>query len=578
MASIPALLAPRFEAAIVAAFGAELAGTDPVLRPSQHADIQANAAMALGKGLGRNPREVASALLEHLEVDDLCSEVSVSGLGFLNITLRAEVLAGLVAQLEGPRLGVAPAQPAKTVVVDYSGPNVAKEMHVGHLRSTIIGDALVRALEFVGHRVVRQNHLGDWGTNFGMLIEHLVDLGAQGSAEALSLGDLDRFYQEARATFDGDAGFAERSRARVVRFQSGDEESLRLWRLLTEESARHFEEVYRRLDITLTRADLAGESLYNDMLADVAAELEATGLAVVDDGALCVYPPGFTGRDGEPFPVIVRKRDGGFNYETTDLAAMRHRTGALGADWLLYVIGAPQAQRLAMLFAVARMAGWLREDARADHVAFGSVLGADGKMFRTRAGGSVRLVDLLDEAVTRASAVVAEKNPSLDESTRQDVAEAVGIGAVKYADLSNDRVKDYLFDFDRMLSFEGNTAPYLQYAHARVRSIFRRAEVNPHQLVPELLQVVEPAERALALQLTGFEPAVHATVSALQPHRLCTYLFDVAQAFTTFYEACPVLRAESTDAKFSRLVLCDRTARVLRTGLGLLGIQAPEQL
>ncbi len=578
MASPAALLAPRFETAMVAAFGPELAGTDPVLRASQHADIQANAAMALGKRLGRSPREVAEALVAHLDVADLCAEVAVAGPGFVNLTLRAPVLAGLVAELDGPRLGVARPGPLATVVVDYSGPNVAKEMHVGHLRSTIIGDALVRCLEFLGHRVVRQNHLGDWGTSFGMLIEHLLDLGVGGDAGAFSVGDLDRFYQEARQKFEGDAGFAERSRARVVSFQSGEVESLRLWRLLRDESGRHFEEVYRRLDVTLTPDDDAGESTYNELLADVAAELEAAGLAVVDDGALCVYPPGFAGRDGEPFPVIVRKRDGGFNYETTDLAAIRHRTRALGATWLVYVIGAPQAHRLAMLFAVARLAGWLREDSRAEHVSFGSVLGADGRMFRTRAGDAVRLVDLLDEAVSRASAVVAEKNPALDEAARAEVAEAVGIGAVKYADLSSDRVKDYVFDFDRMLSFEGNTAPYLQYAHARIRSIFRRAQVNPHQLDASLLDIREPAERALALALAGFEPAVLATASALQPHRLCTYLFELAQAFTAFYEACPVLQAASTDAKMSRLVLCDRTGRVLRTGLGLLGIRAPEQL
>ncbi|HVL92872.1 MAG TPA: arginine--tRNA ligase [Acidimicrobiales bacterium] len=578
MASVASLLAPRFDAALTAAFGADLAGTDPLLRPSQHADVQSNAAMGLAKRLGRNPREVAQAIVEHLAVDDLCRDVAVAGPGFVNLTLRPEVLAALVTQLDGPRLGVAPATRSHTVVVDYSGPNVAKEMHVGHLRSTIIGDAVVRVLEFLGHEVIRQNHLGDWGTNFGMLIEHLVDLGEEKAAAELSLGDLARFYQEAREKFEEDPGFADRARARVVRFQSGEAESLRLWRLLIEESGRYFDEVYRRLDVTLTPADMAGESFYNDMLADVAAELEAAGLAVVDDGALCVYPPGFTGRDGAPFPVIVRKRDGGFNYEATDLAAIRHRARTLGATWLLYVIGAPQGQRLSMLFAVARMAGWLGDEHRAEHVAFGSVLGADGKMFRTRAGESVRLVDLLDEAVRRAAAVVAEKNPSLGEAARAEVAEAVGIGAVKYADLSSDRVKDYVFDFDRMLSFEGNTAPYLQYAHARIRSIFRRAEVNPFGLDPALLQVVHPAERALALQLTGFEPAVTTSAAHLQPHRLCTYLFDVASAFTSFYEACPVIKADSTETRLSRLVLCDRTARVLRTGLGLLGIAAPEQL
>ncbi|MGH9180715.1 MAG: arginine--tRNA ligase, partial [Acidimicrobiales bacterium] len=475
MAHPAALLAPRFETALTAAFGAAHSATDPLLRPSQHADLQANLAMGLGKALGRKPREVAQALVDHLEVTDLCREVTIAGPGFINLDLRPEVLAGLVAQLDGPRLGVALVAGPETVVVDYSGPNVAKEMHVGHLRSTILGDALVRVLQFVGHRVIRQNHLGDWGTNFGMLIEHLVDLGDEAAAETLSVGDLARFYTDARRKFEDDPGFAERARARVVQFQSGDPGSLALWHRLIDESGRYFDEVYRRLDVTLTPADTAGESFYNDMLAEVADELVARGLAVMDDGALCVYPPGFAGRDGTPFPIIVRKSDGGFNYEATDLAAIRHRTVTRGATSLLYVIGAPQARRLAMLFTVAEMAGWLGGGARAEHVAFGSVLGTDGKMFRTRAGESVRLADLLDEAVSRAAAVVAEKNPALDETTRSEVAGAVGIGAVKYADLSNDRVKDYVFDFDRMLSFEGDTAPYLQYAHARIRSIFRKA-------------------------------------------------------------------------------------------------------
>ena len=577
MASLPALLAPRFDAALVAAFGPELGGTDPVLRPSQHADVQANLAMGLARRLGRPPRQVAEALVARLDVGELCSSVTVAGPGFVNLTVRPEVLAGLVTALDGPRLAVAPARPVETVVVDYSGPNVAKEMHVGHLRSTIIGDALVRVLQFLGHRVVRQNHLGDWGTNFGMLIEHLAELGPEAAGGA-AVADLDRFYTEARAAFEAGGEFAERSRARVVAFQSGDAESLRLWQQLVDESTRHFEEVYRRLDVTLGPEDAAGESTYNPMLAAVAAELEAAGLARLDDGALCVYPPGFTGRDGRPLPVIVRKRDGGFNYETSDLAAIRHRAQSLGATWLLYVIGAAQGQRLAMLFEVARMAGWLTERARAEHVAFGSVLGPDGRMFRSRSGDAVRLADLLDEAVGRAAAAVAAKNPGLDAAAAAEVAEAVGIGAVKYADLASDRVKDYVFDFDRMLSFEGNTAPYLQYAHARIRSIFRRAGVNPYGLDAGRLAVEQPAERALALALAGFEPAVQSVAASLQPHRLCTYLFDLGQAFTAFYEACPVLRAESTDAKFSRLVLCDRTARVLRTGLGLLGIRAPEQM
>lgn len=579
MAHPDVVLLPRFESAITAAFGAEFKGTDPVLRAGQRTDVQANVAMGLAKQLGRSPREVADAIVAALDVDDLCDAVEIAGPGFINLTLKADVIADLLGQMTGPRLGVALAAQTETAVVDYSGPNVAKEMHVGHLRSTIIGDALVRVLEFLGHRVIRQNHVGDWGTNFGMLIEHLVDVGEEQAAGALSVGELAGFYRDARAKFDADAAFADRARARVVAFQSGDGDSLRLRRILIDGSSRYFQTVYDRLDVTLTVDDVAGESFYNDMLPGVAKELASSGLAVVDDGALCVFPPGFTGRDDAPLPVIVKKRDGGFNYEATDLAAIRYRFLTLGASRVLYVVGAPQGQRLSMLFAVGRLAGWLPPGDGAEHVAFGSVLGADKKMFKTRSGDSVRLIDLLDEAVGRAGVVVAEKNPELDEATRAEVAEAVGIGAVKYADLSNDRIKDYVFDFDRMLAFEGNTAPYVQYAHARIRSIFSKAKgINPFNLDPALLWIDQPAERALALQLLGFEPAVLATASHLQPHRLCTYLFDLAQAFTSFYESCPVLKADSTDAKMSRLVLCDRTARVLRLGLGLLGIQAPERL
>ncbi|MGH9166037.1 MAG: arginine--tRNA ligase [Acidimicrobiales bacterium] len=578
MADPEALLLPRLQAAIVAAFGPDYEGTDPVLRPSQRADFQANVAMSLARRVGRSPRQVAQALVDHLDVDDLCDDVAIAGPGFINLTLRPAVLAELVGRLAGPRLGVTPAEHPDTVVVDYSHPNVAKEMHVGHLRSTIIGDALVRVLSFLGHRVVRQNHIGDWGTNFGMLIERLVDLGEQEAAEELSLGDLEAFYQQAKSAFEQDGAFAERARRRVVALQAGDPATLRLWHLLIDQSTAYFSTVYERLGVTLEPDDVAGESFYNPMLGEVADELEGLGLAVIDDGALCVFPPGFAGRDAEPFPLMIRKRDGGFGYDATDMAALRYRVRQLGATRVIYVVDARQAQHLAMVIAAGQMAGWLGDGVRAEHVAFGSVMGPDGRPFKTSAGGTVKLIDLLDEAVRRAAGVVAEKNPSLDPETRAEVAAAVGIGAVKYADLSNDRVKDYALDFDRMLAFEGNTAPYLQYAHARIRSIFARARLNPFNLDPALLMIEHPAERALALQLLAFEPAVLATAEHLQPHRLCTLLFDVAQAFTSFYEHCPVLKADSTDAKMSRLVLCDRTARVLRTGLGLLGIEAPERL
>lgn len=570
-------LARALQAAITAAFGAEHAATDPSLRRSNHADYQANAAMALGKRLGKPPREIAAAIVANLDVGGICRKVEIAGPGFVNLTLDDAYLTGELAETAGGgRLGVAPAAEPETVVVDYSGPNAAKEMHVGHLRSTIIGDALARVLEALGHRVIRQNHLGDWGTPFGMLIEHMLDLGEAAAAEELSVGDLDAFYRQARAKFDGDPAFVERSRLRVVRLQGGDEPTLALWRKLVRESTRYFDSVYRRLGVTLTEADFAGESFYNPMLADVIAELTAKGLARESEGALCVFPAGFTGKGGEPLPLIVRKQDGGYGYPTTDLAAIRHRLTTVGAQRLVYVVGAPQSQHFAMVFAAAREAGWLRPPARAEHVAFGSVLGADKKMFKTRSGDTVKLSSLLDEAVERAMKVVREKNPELDAEAAGAVARAVGVGAVKYADLSSDRIKDYVFDWDRMLAFEGNTAPYLMYAHARIRSIFRKAGVESPRGAG--FSLGEPAERALALELLRFGAVLEDVAATLEPHRLCGYLFELAGSFTTFYERCPVLKAESDEVRRSRLALCDLTAEVLAKGLGLLGIEAPERM
>jgi arginyl-tRNA synthetase len=464
----------------------------------------------------------------------------------------------------------------ETFVVDYSSPNAAKEMHVGHLRSTVIGDALVRILEFLGHRVVRHNHLGDWGTQFGMLIEHLVDLGWK-AGEDHRISDLDVLYQEANRKFTGDPEFADRARQRVVALQGGDATTLALWRDLVEESERHMAQVYEQLGVTLTPADIKPESFYNPMLPDVAAELEGKGLAWVDDGALCAFPAGFTARDGSALALIIRKSDGGYGYQATDLAAVRHRTQDVGGQRLVYAVDARQAQHLAMVFAVGSQAGWLDGGRQAEHVAFGTILGADNRPFKTRSGDTVKLIDLLDEAVERAAAVVADKNPDLDAATRVQVARAVGIGAVKYADLSNDRVKDYVFDWERMLSFDGNTAPYLQYAHARIRSIFRRVEVQAEP-AGAAVQLTHRAERALALHVLSFDDAVRQAAEHLQPHRLATYLFELAQAFTDFYESCPVLRAETDELRQSRLVLAGLTARTLATGLDLLGIEAPEQM
>ncbi|HEU0086625.1 MAG TPA: arginine--tRNA ligase [Pseudonocardiaceae bacterium] len=574
MADLEAVLGERLGRAFEAVVGV---GADPMVRRSQHADYQADGALAAARRVQANPRELAGRIVGHAELDDLCSAVQISGPGFINLTLRDDALTGLLAEVaRSDLLGVPPPARPETVVIDYSGPNVAKEMHAGHLRSTIIGDAAVRLLEWLGHTVIRQNHIGDWGTPFGMLIEHLLDLGEDTAAHELSIGDLNGFYRAARVKFDTDDGFTQRARHRVVLLQNGDPETLRLWQMLITESQRYFMTVYDRLGVRLTPGDFAGESAYHDDLAAVTAELESLGLARESDGALCVFPEGFTGRDGEPLPLIVRKSDGGYGYASTDLAAIRHRLRKLGATRLLYVVGSPQHQHLEMVFQAARQAGWLAAPARAEHVGHGSVLGKDGKMLRSRAGESVRLIDLLDEAVTRAAAAVAEKNPDLDSVPAAAVARAVGIGAVKYADLSTDRAKDYVLDYDRMLSFDGNTGPYLQYAHARIQSIFRRAGLSRPGSAADVM-ISDPAERALVLTILQFPSVIAEIEQSLQFHRLAGYLFELATAFTGFYERCPVLKAEA-QVRDSRLALCALTARILSTGLGLLGIEAPSQL
>jgi len=581
MADLRTTLAPRFAAALRAAFGDEHAGADAMIRRSDRADFQADVAMALAKKVGKPPRHVAEILLSHLDLEGVCEKVEVAGPGFLNLTLSPAWLARETSTIRASEgLGVEPTAKPETVIVDYSSPNAAKEMHVGHIRSTVIGDALARVLQALGHRVVRQNHLGDWGTPFGMLIEHLIDLGGPANAST-SITDLDEFYRDARAKFDGSPDFAERSRKRVVLLQGGDEPTLALWRAFVETSTRYFGAVYEKLGIGLTEADVRGESFYNPLLPGVITALEEKGLARLSDGAVCAFPEGFTNKEGEPLPLIVRKQDGGYGYATTDLAAIRYRTGELGATLVLYVVGAPQQQHFAMVFATARSAGWLAEPARAEHVAFGSILGPDKKMFKTRAGGTVKLAELLQEAVQRAGDAIATKNPDLDAATRADVARMIGIGALKYVDLSSDRIKDYVFDWDRMLAFEGNAAPYLQYAHARIRSIQRRAEAADVAAakadgLPILLR--EPAERALAIELLGFGAAVAGVAETFQPHRLCTYLYGLASKFTAFFETCPVLKAESEEIRRSRLALAELTARVLARGLSLLGIEAPERM
>ena len=531
--------------------------------------------MALAKAQGVAPREMAARVLEHLEIDDL-AEVEVAGPGFLNLTLTDSFLnAQLRALLGDDRLGVGLVE-KRTVVIDYSAPNVAKEMHVGHLRSTVIGDSLARMYRFQGDRVIARNHVGDWGTPFGMLIEHLVDLGEDEAVASLSIGDLDGFYRGARAKFDADEGFKERSRSRVVALQGGDPETRRLWRMLVDESVKYFAEVYAALDVTLTPEDVTGESYYNDMLEAVVRDLDTAGLLVESGGALCVFPEGFVNRDGEPLPLIVRKSDEGFGYAATDLAAVRDRVDHLHADEILYVVGAPQGQHFDMVFAVARAAGWLPDSVRCVHVAFGNVLGPDRKMFASRSGETIKLIDLLDEARERALSALRQRSLDVAPEARERLATQIARAAIKYADLSTDRQRDYVFDLDRMIAFEGDTGPYLQYAHARLRSIFRRLDA-PWDGADVTFDLAESAEHTLALGLLHFPEALDGALATLQPHRLSGYLFDLAQRFTTFYEACPVLSAPEP-TRTQRLALCELCARTLSLGLSLLGIEAPDQM
>jgi arginyl-tRNA synthetase len=560
-----------------AAFDTVVPGADPVLRASDRADFQANGALALSTQVGRPPQQIAQEVVAAASLTDLCSSVEISGPGFINLTLADGFIARQVAAMAtDARLGVPECPEPQTMVIDYSSPNVAKEMHVGHLRTTVIGDALARVLGFLGHNVLRENHVGDWGTPFGMLIEHLIDVGVTADAESFSVGDLNEFYGQARLLFDSDPGFAERSRRRVVLLQSGDPETMRLWQIFVAESLRHNREVYDLLGVLLTDDDVVGESFYNPLLPVVVDELDHQGLLVEDNGALCVFPEGFENRNGDPLPLIVRKSDQGYGYPATDLASVRDRTGRRGATTLVYVVGVEQSLHFRMVFAVAALAGYLPPPATAVHVAFGHILGTDGKKMASRSGESERLIDLLEEGVARARQAMASRPSDLNPEAQQQVAHALGIGAIKYADLSTEPTRDYVFDWDRMLAFEGDTGPYLQYAHARIRSIFRRGEVPPP--APGTPPMVgEPAERALALKLLGFGEVVTATAEAYSPAKLSTYLFDLASTFTTFYEACRVL-VDDEAVRRSRLSLSDLTARTLALGLSLLGMEAPDQM
>ena len=564
MSAVLPLLATRLSTAAAAAFGSPYGDLDPELRSATKPEFghyQSNLALRLGNALGQPPREVAARLVAELDVDDLCFAPDIAGPGFINLTLRPATLAAAVNAPESftPR--------GERVVVDYSQPNVAKQMHVGHLRSTVIGDALCNVLTFVGYDVIRQNHVGDWGTQYGMMIEQLLaeDL----TAESLDLQGLQLLYERSRKHFDADGAFADLARRRVVLLQSGDPRTRAIWRRMVDVSLDDFEQVYALLGSNLQRQDVVGESAYNDDLPRVVDELQAAGLLTESDGAMCAFLPGFLGRDGNPLPVIVRKSDGGFGYSATDLAAVRHRVNTLHANRIVYVVDHRQALHFDQIFTLARTAGWLPPATPAEHVSFGTVLGPNGKPFKTREGGTVRLTALLESAVARADALL-DGREGID---REATARAVGIGAVKYADLSSDRGNDYVFDLDRMLAMSGNTGPYLQYAHTRLTRLLAKAGTE----AGEVVELKDPAEERLALLLTGFASTVALVAESLQPHRLCTYLYEVASALSTFYEQCPVLTSEG-ETRASRIALCAATRKVLQDGLGLLGIEAPDAM
>ncbi len=582
MKDIRALVEARLAEAAQRALGLD-SEVDPLVRAAKdprHGDYQANLAMPLAKKLGTSPRALAERVADELRADPHLAvslgAVSVAGPGFLNVRVSPEAISACaVSMLGDEKLGV-DTSVSHTVVLDYSSPNLAKEMHVGHLRSTVIGDALFRVLSFRGDRVIRQNHVGDWGTQFGMLLEHLLDTGW--TPENSTIRDLNALYQEAKARFDAEPDFKERARERVVSLQQGEEESRKLWRQLIGESVRHMNEVYRRLAVSLVDADLCPESFYNDRLPTVVSGLRELGLLCTDDDAQVVFPDGYHNKDGEPLPLIVQKRDGGFGYAATDLAAGRYRVETLKADRVIYVVDARQADHFGMVFWTLRAAQWAPAECELAHVAFGTILGADKKPFKTRAGGTVRLVELLDEAERRALAAVTEKNPELPEAERRSIARAIGMGAVKYADLSSERIKDYVFDYDRMLALEGNTAPYLQYAIARIRSIFREGGLAEQDIDPSALRVEHDAERALVLELLKWPRVVASVADSLEPHRLTNHLYDVAAAYHHFHNRCRVLKAESAQQRSSRLAICRLAVLVLGQGLALLGIETPERM
>ncbi|HSW93505.1 MAG TPA: arginine--tRNA ligase [Gammaproteobacteria bacterium] len=568
------LLTMLFKTAIQEVFGDQSIDCDPSIQVStrkEFGDYQANFAMRLAKQLGKKPFDVAQAVVEKLKNERLFSHLEPSGPGFINIFLQNDYLAERLQSLaDDPRLGVEPDTLPETVVVDYANANVAKEMHVGHIRSIVIGDAIVRILDFLGHTVIRQSHLGDWGTQFGMLIEYLYETGEQNTDHSVS--DLDPLYKKSKAKFDEDPLFAERARQRVVSLQKGDTETLAIWNHLVKESLQYFQKIYDKLDVLLIEEDARGESFYNPMLEDTVNELIAIGLAQKDEDAIIVPLEAF------PIPYLIRKKDGGYLYATTDLAAARFRVDTLKAKRIIYLTDARQKQHFAMLFETLKKAKWIDEDVRLEHIPFGAILGKDNKPFKTRSGESIKLIALLEEAETRAENMAREKNPALSSDKIKKIAHDIGIGALKYADLRSDKIKDYVFDWEKLLSFEGNTAPYLQNAYVRIRAIFRKGQVDPKTIQQATISLTTDIEHSLATRLLNFPDVVYAVSDSLSLHTLCDYLYDLAATYHQFYEQCPILSNDDKVLRGSRLLLSDLTARTLHLGLDLLGIGTLEQM
>lgn len=576
--NIQSILSDKIKQAMIAA-GADKS-CDALVRQSgkpQFGDYQANGIMAAAKKMNLPPREFAQNVLANAHLSDIAEKLEIAGPGFINIFLNPDWIAKQISHtLSQPNLGVQAAD-KQTVVIDYSSPNVAKEMHVGHLRSTIIGDAVARTLEFLGHKVIRANHVGDWGTQFGMLIAYLEKMQNEHASE-MELQDLEAFYREAKKHYDEDEKFAEKARNYVVKLQSGDEYCRSMWKRLVDITMQQNQHNYDRLNVTLTEKDVMGESLYNPMLPGIVEDLKKQGLAVEDEGALVVYLDEFKNKEGEPMGVIVQKKDGGFLYTTTDIAAAKYRYETLKADRALVFSDTRQSQHMQQAWLITRKAGYVPDSFSLEHKNFGMMLGKDGKPFKTRTGGTVKLADLLDEAIERATILINEKSNNLSDTEKEAVAEAVGIGSVKYADLSKNRTTDYVFDWDNMLSFEGNTAPYMQYAYTRIRSIFNKTQVDLTALYAAPLMLVDEKERLLAIKLLQFEEAVQTVGREGSPHILCSYLYELAGTFSSFYEHCPILNSEDETIKLSRLKLALLTERTLKQGLDLLGIKTVEKM